>query len=484
MSARYITTSLPYVNADLHLGHALEFLEADFLARALRAQGSEVFFNTGTDEHGAKVAEKAKEEGADPQTYVDEYSARAKAFADKFQISYDSFIRTTDPAHVAAAQAFWTRCKASGDIYKAMYEVKYCIGCELEKTDSELENGHCILHPNLEIEIREEENYYFKFSKYEAALLAHYASQKDFVVPEERMRELTSFVSFGLKDFSISRRREKLAWGVPVPDDEEHVMYVWFDALVNYVSAIGWPDEEERFLKWWPVTQLAGKDNLRQQASMWQAMLLSAGLPFSRNIFIHGFITSGGQKMSKSLGNVINPLELVKIYGVDAVRYILLRHVSHVEDSDLTLDGIREYYTAHLANGLGNFVARVMKLAQEHLLTPIELRPEDMSLEPVFMEKIEQFRFNEAMDSIFEHVGRGDAYMTEQAPYKKIKSDNAIEQEAARKDIEKLIRHLAKVAAHLTLAMPTTANTILDAIRSNTKPENLFPRVLPGTEAP
>ena len=477
MSARYLTTTLPYVNADPHLGHALEFIEADFLARALRAQGGEVFFNIGTDEHGAKVERKAKEEGKDPQVYVDEYAKRFKAFADQLDISYDSFIRTTDTAHIAAAQAFWKKCAAAGDIYKAAYEVKYCIGCELEKTDSELVQGRCPLHPNLDIEIREEENYYFRFSKYQEALLAHYAAQKDFVMPEERMRELTSFVAAGLKDFSISRRKEKLAWGVPVPGDEEHVMYVWFDALVNYVSAIGWPTDESRFVKWWPVTQLAGKDNLRQQAAMWQAMLLSAGLPLSRSIFIHGFITSGGQKMSKSLGNVINPLELVEKYGVDAVRYVLLRHVSHTEDSDLTRDAIHEHYTAHLTNGLGNLVARVMTLAEAHLPHPIALADTDRGTEQTFLERIEQFRFNEAMDFVFAKVSAADVFMTEHMPYKKIKSDDVAEQESARADIAYLVRQLASIAAHLASAMPHTAAIIAEAVRTNKKPENLFLRL-------
>lgn len=477
MSARYLTTTLPYVNADPHLGHALEFIEADCLARTLRTQGVEVFFNIGTDEHGAKVAKKAEEAGKDPQAYVDEYATRFKLFAKQMNISEDSFIRTTDPAHVAAAQEFWKRCAAAGDIYKAAYEVKYCTGCELEKTDSELAQGRCSLHPNLDIEIREEENYYFRFSKYQEALLAQYAAQRDFVMPEERMRELISFVTTGLKDFSISRRREKLAWGVPVPGDSEQVMYVWFDALVNYVSAIGWPADESRFLKWWPVTQLAGKDNLRQQAAMWQAMLLSAGLPFSRNIFIHGFITSGGQKMSKSLGNVIDPLELAGTYGVDAVRYVLLRHVSHVEDSDLTRDAIREHYTAHLTNGLGNLVARVMTLAEVHLSHPVALADTDTKIEKTFLESVEKFHFNEAMDFVFAKVSAADVFMTEHMPYKKIKSTAAAEQDSARADIEHLVRQLASIAAHLVPAMPRTAALVDEAVRANKKPDNLFPRL-------
>ncbi|MEA2701746.1 MAG: methionyl-tRNA synthetase [Candidatus Parcubacteria bacterium] len=473
--AKYFTTTLPYVNADPHLGTALEFVEADVLARAARLRGEEVFFNTGTDEHGTKILQKAQETGKDPQAYVDEYAARFKAFVDRLNISYSAFTRTTSPGHKAAAQAFWKRCEQAGDIYKAMYEVKYCIGCELEKTDSELDNGRCVIHPHLEIQLIKEENYYFRFSKYQEPLLKLYAARPDFVVPDVRMNEIRSFVERGLKDFSISRRKEKLPWGVPVPGDDEHVMYVWFDALVNYISVINWPREEGGFQKWWPGIQLAGKDNLRQQSAMWQAMLMSAGVAPSRQIFIHGFINSGGQKMSKSLGNVIDPVALADTYGVDAVRYLVLRHVHPFEDSDVTEEGLREAYTANLVNGLGNLVARVMKLAEEHLPGPVVLTDEDMSVEDAFFKKVEAYRFNEAMDLIFEHIGKGDEYMTSTEPYKKIK-DQSTKAEALA-DIEKLVRHLAKVAAHLAPAMPATSEAILTTVRENKKPENLFPRL-------
>jgi methionyl-tRNA synthetase len=474
--ARYITTTLPYVNADPHAGTAQEFIEADTLARTLRAKGEEVFFNIGTDEHGTKIYEKAHEYGEDPQVFVDRMAERFKSFATLFGISYTSFARTTSPGHKAAAQQFWKRCEASGDIYKAAYQVKYCVGCELEKTDSELDDhGCCALHPNTEIQLIEEENYYFRFSKYQEKLLRLYEARPDFVVPEERMREIRSFVEGGLKDFSISRRKEKMPWGVSVPGDDEHVMYVWFDALVNYISIINWPREEGGFQKWWPATQFAGKDNLRQQSAMWQAMLMSAGVAPSKQIFIHGFITSEGQKMSKSLGNVIDPVALAERYGVDAVRYILLRQVSPFQDSDLTEAGIAEAYLGNLVNGLGNLVARVMKLAEEHLPTPVVLTEEDTRVEAAFIEKIEAYRFHEAMDLIWEHIGKGDAYMTEKEPYKKVK-DEATKVEALA-DIEKLVHHLAKIATHLAPAMPTTAETILAAIRANKKPENLFPRL-------
>lgn len=468
MSARYLTTTLPYVNADPHLGHALEFVEADCFARAARLAGDEVFLNIGTDEHGAKIARKAEEEGRSPQDYVDEYAARFRAFADRLEISYDSFIRTTDPAHMRAAQEFWKRCESAGDIYKAAYEIKYCVGCELEKTESELVEGRCPLHPTLEIELQEEENYYFRFSKYRDALLAHYAAQPDFILPEGRRREIVALAEAGLKDFSISRRREKMPWGVPVPDDDEHVMYVWFDALVNYVSVIGWPDDEERFKKWWPAIQFAGKDNLRQQTAMWQAMLLSAGLPLSRQIFIHGFITSGGQKMSKTLGNVISPAELVDKYGVDAVRYILLRHVSPFEDSDLTLEAIHEHYTAHLVNGLGNLVARVMKLAEQYLPAPIAT--------PSWHDQwdfIDTFEFNEELNRIWQEIGVIDQVMTNEKPFAVIKAD----EERGRRLIAQTVEQLYIVARRLAPFMPATSEKILTAIKENKKPDNLFPRL-------
>ena len=440
-------------------------------SQARGARGDSVFLNVGTDEHGAKIAEKAEKAGKSPQEYADEYAARFKAFADRLDISYDSFIRTTDAHHVAAAQEFWKRCEANGDIYKAEYEMKYCVGCELEKTDSELVDGRCPLHPNLEIEVRKEENYYFRFSNYQQALLDHYAAQPDFVVPEGRMHEIRSFVEMGLKDFSISRRREKLSWGVPVPGDPEHVMYVWFDALVNYVSALGWPEDEENFNRWWPATQFAGKDNLRQQSAMWQAMLLSAGLPLSKQIFIHGFITAGGKKMSKSLGNVINPIELIEQYGADAVRYILLRHVSPFEDSDLTLESIKEHYTAHLTNGLGNLVARVMKLAETHLPEPVKLAAPSAPRE--YADAIAAFRFNEAMDLIWARIQAADERITAEKPFAVVKEDEG----KGKAMIAELVCELSAVAQLLAPFMPATSERIKNAVLANKKPDNLFPRL-------
>ncbi|NCS97839.1 MAG: methionine--tRNA ligase, partial [Candidatus Pacebacteria bacterium] len=244
----YITTTLPYVNAEPHIGFALEIIAADVIARFhSEVLGEEVVFNTGTDEHGQKIHQKAQESGKDTQSYVDEYAAKFSELRELLSINYTHFIRTTNPNHKAAAQEFWTRCKNNGDIYKKMYKLSYCVGCELEKLSSELVDGRCPLHPNKDIEIREEENYFFAFSNYQKALLDHYEQNPSFVEPESKMKEIVAFVSGGLQDFSISRLKEKMPWGVEVPGDPDHVMYVWFDALVNYVSTLGWPDNTENF---------------------------------------------------------------------------------------------------------------------------------------------------------------------------------------------------------------------------------------------
>ena len=359
MAKFYLTTTLPYINSEPHIGFALEIVRADALARSRRLAGDEVFFNTGTDEHGLKIWRKAESQGLGVQEYCDKLATSFKELKDLLNLSYDNFIRTTDAKHQAAAQEFWRRCEANGDIYKKQYSVKYCVGCEMEKTDSELENGRCPLHPNQDLELIDEENYFFRLSKYQDKLLALYDERNDFVVPDNRLKEIRNFVANGLQDFSISRLASKLPWGIPVPGDEDQVMYVWFDALVNYISALGWPEQEANFAEWWPGLQIAGKDNLRPQALMWQAMLLSAGIPNSQQIFINGFITSGGQKMSKSLGNVVSPKELVEKYGAEPVRHFLLAEINDREDGDYTEERFLESYQANLANGLGNLFSRL-----------------------------------------------------------------------------------------------------------------------------
>jgi methionyl-tRNA synthetase len=373
--AFYITTTLPYVNADPHVGFGAEIIRADIVARAKILQGYEVFFNTGTDEHGQKLFDEAKKNNEDVKLYVDRFAERFKGLKDLLGL-YDGihFIRTTDKHHIKSAQHFWNLCKANGDIYKKNYKIKYCVGCELEKMESELVDGKCPVHPNRELEIREEENYFFRWSKYQDKLLEFYEKNPDFVLPDFRFNEIKKFVERGLEDFSISRLKSKMSWGIEVPDDSEHVMYVWFDALINYISTLGWPEDIDTFEKFWiegnPV-QYAGKDNLRQQSAMWQAMLMSAGINNTKTIVINGFIQSGGQKMSKSLGNVINPYDVVSVYGKDVLRLYVAKELSWSEDSDMTMERFKDAYNANLANGLGNLVSRVMKMAEGNLQKPV-----------------------------------------------------------------------------------------------------------------
>ncbi len=420
----YITTTLPYVNADPHIGFALELIQADVIARYHQLLGEQVIFNTGTDEHGVKIYRKAMEAGKLPQAYVDEYAERFRQLTKALNVSTTHFIRTTDSHHKKAAQIFWDRCLKNGDIYKDTYKIKYCVGCELEKTDSELADGRCPVHPNLSIEEREEENYFFRFSRYQEKLLDLYKKNPDFVLPHFRLNEIQRFVESGLRDFSISRLAEKMPWGVLVPNDTQHVMFVWFDGLVDYVSTLGWPEDKKTFADFWPVVQIAGKDNLRQQAAMWQAMLLSAGLPPSKQILIHGFITTKGQKMSKSLGNVVDPFHLVEKYGVDAVRYFLLREIPFGEDGDFSLERLEERYNADLASGLGNLVARVTQLAFS------EKREQFSIQNQLLKEKIEQtrgsytalmnaFKFNEVLNEIWGLITFCDRYIEQEKPWQK-----------------------------------------------------------------
>jgi methionyl-tRNA synthetase len=474
----YITTTLPYVNADPHVGFAMEIIRADALARYHRLMGREVFFNTGTDEHGAKIHEAAEKEGVDPQAYTDRFAARFKDLKEALNLSVDNFIRTTDPHHVMAAQEFWKRCRENGDIYKKLYRVKYCVGCELEKTDSELVEGKCPIHPNRELEIREEENYFFRFSNYAKPLLELYGANPLLVIPDFRFNEMKSFVKLGLEDFSISRLKSKMPWGVPVPGDEEHVMYVWFDALVNYISAIGWPDDMERFNDWWPVIQYCGKDNNRQQSAMWQAMLMSANLPPSKHIVINGFIMSGGQKMSKSLGNVINPFEVIEFFRPytpfpeDVLRFVLLHDIPSFEDGDLTMDSIKQSYATHLQNGIGNLTSRIMKMATAHLHNPV-LIPEN-TIPESWKGHIENFDHKKATELVVEHVTLLDQRIQETEPFKLVKTDP----EKGKRLISELVVDLYTVGRMLNPLMPRTNAAIKALIKEHKMPEKpLFNRL-------
>lgn len=473
----YISTTLPYVNADPHIGFALEIVQADALARFSRFMGLKVYFNTGTDEHGQKIYQKALEEGVTPHEYVERFTERFLELKTALNLSYDNFIRTTSAEHVHAAEAMWRHC--ADDIYKKKYTGKYCVGDEMFVRDSDLVDGKCPNHPNMELEEIEEENYFFRFSAYQDKLL-EYLERDEVIIPEWRRKEAIAFVEGGLEDFSISREAKRMSWGIPVPGDESQVMYVWFDALTNYISTLGWPDDRRgEFEKFWvegETVQIAGKDQVRFQSLMWQAMLMAAKLPTTDHIFYHGFITSGGVKMSKSVGNVINPLELVERYGTDAVRYLLLRHVHPSRDTDITIDLLDDLYEAHLVNGLGNTVSRIMKLAETYLDEPIEQPKSDgfeFESERAYIDAIERFAFNEVLDFIWGGLQLIDHKIAETEPFKVVKVDK----ERGVKIIAELVRELYFTARVLEPFLPETSQKIKEAILENKKPKNLFPRL-------
>lgn len=467
----YITTTLPYVNAEPHVGFAMELIRADIVARAKKLEGWDVFFNTGTDEHGQKLWTASQEAGEDVQSYVDRYAESFKNLKPLLGISDDVvFIRTTDKKHEVAAQAFWNICKENGFIYKKNYKIKYCVGCELEKTDSELnEEGRCPVHPNKDIELRDEDNYFFKFSSFQKPLQDFYMQNPNFVVPDFRFNEIKAFVERGLEDFSISRLASKMPWGVPVPGDETQVMYVWFDALVNYISTLGWPENTDLFSKFWTGKnniQYCGKDNLRQQSAMWQAMLMAAGLPNSYQIVINGFFTGGGGiKMSKSLGNVISPEELVREYGTEALRYFVVGEVSMFEDSPFTKEAFHDAYNAKLANGIGNLTSRIMKMAETNLDAPVSVH--DIKIDKSFFALIDTYELGNAVKMIFDKITLLDVSIQKQEPFKLIKT----EPEVAKKLIQDLSTGLYEIALMLEPFLPETAKHIQNLVLENKSPQ-------------
>jgi len=485
----YITTTLPYVNSKPHIGFAMELVRADVIARFKKQRGFDVFFNTGTDEHGIKIANNAKLAGLSPQEYVDSLVPDFKNLIELLGILPEvNFIRTTDETHIKSAQNFWKICYEKGYIYKAKYKVKYCNGCELEKTDSDLDNGKCPLHPSLEIEEREEENYFFKFSEFQKPLLDLYEKNPNLMVPDFRFNEIKKFVEGGLKDFSISRLKEKMAWGIPVPEDSNHVMYVWFDALVNYVSAVGWDFDMKKFEKWWNesggVYQCCGKDNVRQQGVIWQAMLIACGLHPSKQIFVNGFIQNDGQKMSKSTGNVVSPYDIVDKYSADVFRYLVTRDFHSYEDSDFTWAGLETSFNANLANGLGNFISRILKMTEGNVLENDKVvldifggnLPDDyLEKDKKYGDLIEKYNLSEAMNLIWQEISIGDAEIQETKPFVGLKGEGE-EKEKAISVIKNNLKRLAVVTFWLSPFMPETAEIFKSSILNLKKPDILFPR--------
>jgi methionyl-tRNA synthetase len=434
----YITTPIYYVNAEPHIGSSYTTIIGDILARYKRMMGYDVFYLTGTDEHGQKIAQAAKERGVEPQQLCDELAQKFKELWKELEITNDYFIRTTDEHHMKTVQFFVSKMMENGDIYKGTYEGWYCVPCETYWNEDELEHSedgkHLCPSCKREVQLIREENYFFKLSKYNEPLLKHFKENPDFVEPDFRRNEMLKILESGLKDLSITRTT--LKWGIPMPNDPEHVIYVWVDALINYVSAIGYPDNMETFNKWWPAdVHLIGKEINRFHSLIWPAMLMSVGLPLPKKIFAHGWLTVNGQKISKSLGNAIDPREYVKKYGNDVVRYYLVRDIVFGKDGDFSEENLVKRLNSDLANDYGNLLHRTLAMIVKHFDAQIpgigELEELDKKLvenyektRQAYIELMDRYRITEALEVLWQFIGDLNKYFDEAKPWILAKEGN------------------------------------------------------------
>lgn len=471
----YLTTAIPYVNASPHLGHALEVIQADVTARYQRLLDKEVWFLTGSDENALKNVQAAEKEGLPVQELVDKYAAEYQNLKKVLNLSNDDFIRTTEKRHLAGAQKFWLSCQ-KGDIYKKPYQGLYCVGCETFLTEKDLVNRQCPEHLK-EPELVKEENYFFRLSGYQTELEKLIQSDELEIIPESRKNEVLSFIQAGLEDLSISRSVERAkGWGIPVPGDASQIQYVWFDALLNYVTALDFATDQKRFKKFWPADlHVIGKGISRFHAVYWPAFLLSAGLPIPKSIFIHGYITVNGTKISKSLGNVIDPVELVEKYGVDPLRYYLLAKIPTAGDGDFNLSHFEEVYNAELANGLGNLVKRVATLCHQSSLSFPGKPPQfKTAISAQFKEETENFRFHEALSLLWKDLKKLDRYVDQQRPWEFVGKDS--------KKLVPILNHLVseirQLAVQLSPFLPETAAKIKKQFEQEkiSPDQALFPR--------
>ena len=448
----YVTTSIPYVNGEPHIGHAMELIQADVLARFARSQKKSVIYSTGTDEHGLKIAEKAEELHLTPQQLADQMAQKFKELDHLLDISNDRFIRTTDSSHERRAQLIWQALNK--DIYKAKYTGWYDVRQEEfipeGKTDPErMDPGHPQAYRRIE-----EENYFFRLKNYTEEIIEAIETNAFKIVPATRRNEILALLNEGLEDISISRPKEKLAWGVPVPDDDTQVMYVWFEALMNYITVLGYPEHQD-FKDYWPANvQVIGKDIIRFHAAIWPAILLSLGLPLPKMLYVHGFINVDGQKISKSIGNVIAPSTIVDIYGADAFRYFFLRHIPSYEDGDFTWATFNAAYNNELANELGNAVQRTAAMIiryQQGLIGSVP--PSEHDVEQYY-EALENCRFDKALNTVWLQIRSLNQYIDEEKPWAIAKLKN---EEHLREVLAYQVSCLLEIAELLDPFMPTTA---------------------------
>ena len=465
----FLTSAIPYVNSEPHLGHALELVQSDAIARYQRARGYELRFTSGTDDNSLKNVRAAERAGSTPAALVARYGAGFRRLAEALHVEHDDFVHTaSDARHAPAVHALWQRCAANGDVYKKSYRGLYCVGCEHFLRESEIVDGRCPAHPEA-LEVHEEENWFFRLSRHEPAIFAAIDSDELQILPADRKQEVLQFIAGGLSDFSISRTRARAkGWGIPVPGDETQIIYVWFDALANYLSVLGYPNQES-FEHFWQGAgerwHVIGKDILRFHAVYWPGILLSAGLRLPTALRVHGFITTHGQKIGKSLGNAVDPFRLVARYGVDALRYYLLCHLHTTKDGDFREDLLRTAYSAELAGKLGNLLQRVCALVERHEVTIVtsqldaSLRELAEQAEASVARAVAEFALHDALRAIFELVAAANRYTDRSAPWQLAQSPD--KRAALTRCLSSLV-HVLRVAARLLAPfLPSTARELV-----------------------
>ncbi|MBI4252607.1 methionine--tRNA ligase [Candidatus Uhrbacteria bacterium] len=476
----YLTTPIYYINDKPHIGHAYTTIVSDILAHYHRLRGADVFFLTGVDENSLKNIEAAEKLGMGDriQEYLDMQSALWKQTWDSLGITYTDFIRTTEERHKQGVEKFWKRVRENGDIYKGTYEGFYCVGCEAFIRETDLVDGKC-QHHDKEPKKLIEENYFFALSKYRERLLAYIEQNPDFVQPQSRRNEIVNYIRDHLEDVSISRQSMK--WGIPVPGDPEQVVYVWFDALINYLTGIGYGWDDELFARYWPADlHLVGKEIIKFHCALWPAMLMSAGISLPARVFAHGFFTIDGQKMSKSLGNAIDPVEIAKVHGMDAMRYFLLREVPFGGDGDFSYERFSKRYESDLSKGVGNFVSRVLAMAEKMVSGSIseKMEPDTIFSQGIsdqvgddsihervqevwqeYEETFDRIRPDEALDAVWRLISFGDKYIEEKKPWAILKGNT--------EEYTKIIGILLELVRHVSLLLyPFMPETALKVWRS------------------
>lgn len=466
-----ITTPIYYVNAKPHIGHMYSAVAADVLARWHRDKKEEVLFSTGVDENSQKNVEAAQKAGQDTQAYVDEMASVWENTFKQLGLSYANFVRTTSPEHKVAVETIIKKLEGKGDIYLGDYVGFYCVGCEEFKAPNELQDGKCPIHGTVPKEIKEK-NYFFKLTNYKDALLKHYAAHPEFLQPESAKNKMLYYIENEIADISISRQSQQ--WGIRLPNDPTHAVYVWFDALINYLTVTGYPNPG--FEKWWPADMhIIGKDIIKFHCAIWPAMLLAADLELPKRVFAHGFFTINGQKISKSLGNAIDPLDLAKEYPIDAIRYYLLREIPFGSDGDFSLEKFKERYNADLANGLGNLVSRTLNMIEKFWPDfNEECHPE--SLEGSVVTHIETLAFDKALESIWQTIAKADELIEQKKPWQLAKEGKDAE---IKTTLTQLYTWLLEVNQNIAPFMPDTHKKLTEllAARPIKKPsEPLFAR--------